>query len=164
MLNPMLGCTFPKAFRLFLPFTSLLASAAFGQTPSAQPLAAERSLCASSFAAEKLWYWQRRLNLRDWNISVVVARASELKPKTLGNIHWDTTKKTAILRVLDPADYELPPAEMFDDMEFTVVHELIHLELAPVLSQFPRNEANRRDEEHAVNQMAAAFLQLQRGK
>jgi hypothetical protein len=160
----MLGCTFPKAFRLFLSFTSLLASAAFGQPASAARPAAERSLCASSFAAEKLWYWQKRLNLRDWNISVVVARASELKPKTLGNIHWDTTKKTAILRVLDPADYELPPAEMFDDMEFTVVHELIHLELAPVLSQFPRNEANRREEEHAVNQMAAAFLQLQRGK
>jgi len=29
-----------------------------------------------------------------------------------------------------------------------VVHELIHLELAPVLSQLSRNEANRREEEH----------------
>jgi len=124
----------------------------------------ERSVCAGSFITEKLWLWQRRLNLQDWNISIVVARATELKPKTLGNIHWDSTKKTATIRVLDPADYELPPAEMLDDMEFTVVHELIHLELAPVLSQFSRDEANRRDEEHAVNQMADALLKLQRGK
>jgi hypothetical protein len=38
------------------------------------------------------------------------------------------------------------------------------LELAPVLSQFSRDEANRRDEEHAVNQMADALLKLRRGK
>jgi hypothetical protein len=151
-------------------FPLLLASAtAFAQSPArdhnlSAALPAERTLCAGTFTAEKLWFWQRRLNLQDWDISVVVARAAELKPKTLGNIHWDSTKKTAIIRVLDPADYELPPAEMFDDMEFTVVHELIHLELAPVLTQLSRNEANRRDEEHAVNRMAEALLKLHRGK
>jgi hypothetical protein len=125
---------------------------------------AERSLSAGTYATEKLWYWQRRLKLQDWDISIVIARATELKPRTLGNIHWDNHKKTATIRVLDPADYELPPAQMYADIEFTVVHELIHLELAPVLSEFSRNEANRRDEEHAVNQMAEALLQLQRGK
>jgi Zn-dependent peptidase ImmA (M78 family) len=51
---------------------------------------------------------------------------------------------------------------MLDDMEFTVVHELIHLELAPTLSQYSRNEASRREEEHAVNHMAEALLNLQR--
>jgi hypothetical protein len=160
----MLGCTFPKALGLFFSASLLLASAAFAQTSSAPTLAGERTLCVGSFAAEKLWYWQRRLKLQDWKVTVVVARATELKPRTLGNIHWDTTTKTAVLRVLDAADYELPPAAMFDDLEFTVVHELIHLELAPVLSQFPRNEANRREEETAVNQMADALLKLQRGR
>ena len=73
-------------------------------------------------------------------------------------------KKSAAIRVLDPADYQLPPREMYDDIEFTVVHELIHLELAPVLNQFSRNEASRRDEEHAVNHMAEALLKLQRNQ
>jgi hypothetical protein len=101
----------------------LLGSAsAFGQSPAVTPRPTERSLCAGTFAEEKLWYWQRRLNLQEWNISIVIARASELKPRTLGNIHWDTPKKTAVIRVLDPADYELAPAAMFEDMEFTVVH------------------------------------------
>jgi len=44
------------------------------------------------------------------------------------------------------------------------VHELIHLELSPVLSPFHRDEANRREEEHAVNHMAEALLKLDRGQ
>jgi hypothetical protein len=124
----------------------------------------ERTVMAESFTGEKLWYWQHRLNLQDWNISVLVVRSTDLKPKTLGNIHWDLDKKSATIRVLDPADYQLPLPEMLDDMEFTVVHELIHLELAPVLNQFSRNEASRRDEEHAVNHMAEALLKLERNR
>lgn len=108
--------------------------------------------------------WQQRLNLQEWTITVVIARASELKPKTLGNIHWDLPKKTAVIRVLDPADYHLPYQDMLQDMEFTVVHELIHLELAPVLSDLQRSEANRREEEHSVNHVADALLKLDRSK
>jgi hypothetical protein len=125
-----------------------------------EPTPRERTALATAFANERLAVWQRRLNLEDWNLSVVVARASELKPKTLGNIHWDLDKKTAVIRVLDPADYKLPYPEMLQDMEFTVVHELIHLNFAPVLSDLQRSDANRREEEHAVNHMAEALLKL----
>jgi hypothetical protein len=69
-----------------------------------------------------------------------------------------------VIRVLDPADYSLPFPEMLDDMEFTVVHELIHLEMAPVLSHFARSDADRSEEEHAVNHMADALLHLDRGR
>jgi len=131
------------------------------QLPEA-PSARERTLLAESFTAERLWVWQKRLNLQDWNITVVVVPASELKPKTLGNVHWEIDKKTATIRVLDPADYRLPFKEMLQDMEFTVVHELIHLELAPVLADLHRSDANRRDEEHAVNHVADALLNLGR--
>jgi len=116
----------------------------------------ERTLLASSYTSERLWMWQKRLNLADWNVSIVMSRATELKPKTLGNIHWDLDKKTAVIRVLDPADYRMPFQDMLKDMEFTVVHELIHLEL----SSLPRSDASRRDEEHAVNQIAEALLKL----
>lgn len=129
-----------------------------------QPSARERTLFAESYANERLAVWQQRLNLQDWSVSVVIARATELKPKTLGNVHWDLPKKTAVIRVLDPADYHLPEREMLQDMEFTVVHELIHLELAPVLSDLQRSDANRREEEHSVNHMAEALLKLDRNK
>ena len=124
----------------------------------------ERSLLAESFAREKLSVWRKRLNLQDWNVSLEVVRSTELRPKTLGNIHWDTDKKTAVIRVLDPADYSLPFHEMLEDMEFTIVHELIHLEIAPVLSHFTRSDADRIEEEHAVNYMADALLRLGRGR
>jgi hypothetical protein len=153
---------------LGFPFLVFLAVASlFSQTTPAAPAtppdtARERTLLAEKYAAERLSVWQKRLNLQDWNISLSVARAGELKPKTLGNIHWDAEKKTAVIRVLDPADYKLPFSEMLQDLEFTVVHELIHLELSPVLSPLQRNDANRREEEHAVNHMADALLKLDR--
>lgn len=127
-------------------------------------LAAERSLVAGSFATERLWVWQKRLNLEAWKISVVVSRAADLKPQTVGNIKWDRDKKTAVIRVLDPADYHMELAPMLRDIEFTVVHELIHLEMSPVLSDLQRTEANRREEEFAVNHMADALLKLERGQ
>lgn len=161
----MLGCFSPRFSGLFLPVLLLVTSTgSLADTPVIDERSRERSMLATSFTNEKLWYWQKRLNLSDWNVSVVVVRSTELKPKTLGNIHWDTDKKTAIIRVLDPAEYQMPLREMLDDMEFTVVHELIHLELAPVLGQFSRNEASRREEEHAVNHMADALLKLRRGR
>jgi hypothetical protein len=129
-----------------------------------EPIAAERSLVAGSFATERLWLWQKRLNLEGWNISVVVSRAADLKPKTVGNIKWDREKKTAVIRILDPADYHMAFEAMLKDIEFTVVHELIHLEISPVLSDLQRTEANRRDEEFAVNHMTDALLRLDRGQ
>src|SRR5471030_755079 len=134
------------------------------QTAAVAACPQDRTALSESFSMEKLWRWQKRLQLEDWKIAVVVTRASELKPKTLGNIHWDTDQKTATIRVLDPADYEMPQPEMLKDMEFTVVHELIHLELASVLSPLSRNDASRREEEHDVNHMADALLKLDRGQ
>ena len=126
--------------------------------------ASETRLLAERFASERLWMWQKRLNLQAWDLSVVVSRANELKPKSVGNIHWDRDKKTAVIRFLDPADYHLPFDQMLQDIEFTVVHELIHLEMVPVLSDLHRTEENRREEEHAVNHMAEALLKLDRGQ
>jgi hypothetical protein len=58
----------------------------------------------------------------------------------------------------------MPLAAMLRDIEFTVVHELIHLEMVPVLSDLHRTDANRVEEEHAVNYMAEALLKLDRGR
>jgi hypothetical protein len=131
----------------------------------AQPAVSElsphdRALQAESFVNARLPLWQQRLNLQDWKISIIMSHPADLKPKTLGNIHWDADKKSAVIRVLDASDYRLPYREMLEDMEFTVVHELIHLEL----SSLPRSEASRRDEEHAVNTIADALLKLDRKK
>ena len=139
---------------VFFPVLSLAAQAASEATPR------ECAQMAEPYVAARLAVWQQRLKLDDWKISIVMAHPSDLKPRTLGNIHWDADKKTAMIRVLDASDYQLGCRDMLDDMEFTVVHELIHLEL----SSLPRSEASRRDEEFAVNQIADALLKLERRK
>ena len=115
---------------------------------------------AKRFAEERLAAWQQRLDLADWKISLLMTRRQDLKPKTLGGIRWDKRKKQAVIWVLDPIDYQLPHGQMLEDMERTIVHELLHLELA---SQ-RRSKASRSHEEHAVNRIAEAFLKLDREK
>ncbi|MGD0364130.1 MAG: hypothetical protein ABSC93_24905 [Bryobacteraceae bacterium] len=131
-------------------------------TGTAQPGEAARACLAQSngYLNARLGYWQQRLNLADWKLSLVMSHASELKPKTLGNIHWDAAKKTAVIRVLFASDYKVPCREALPDMEMTLVHELVHLEL----SSLPRSPASRHDEELAVNRIADALVRLDRQK
>lgn len=122
--------------------------------------AAEQGQLAQRFVGDRLAVWRQRLKLEDWRISAVMVRISDLPPKTLGGIRWDKTKKSAVIWVLDPADYRLPFREMLDDMELTIVHELVHLDLASL----PRGTASRSSEERAVNGIAEAMLGLDRKK
>jgi len=116
----------------------------------------DRERQAERFVAAKLQLWQQRLNLSKWNIRANLVRTRSLKPKTLGGINWDSTTMTATIAVMSTYDYKLPFGDMLDDMEFTVVHELVHLQL----SSLPRSEASRSAEEHAVNEIAGALLKL----
>ncbi|MGA2581544.1 MAG: hypothetical protein ABSH24_36805 [Bryobacteraceae bacterium] len=109
---------------------------------------------AEGFLNGRLALWRERLNLADWKISMVMSHASDLKPKTLGNIHWDTSTKIATIRVLAVADYQLSCREALADMELTLVHELVHLEL----SSLPRSAASRHEEELAVNRIVDALV------
>lgn len=142
-------------------FVALLAFAgnhAAAQQPVSKVDAHGCGALSAGFLNEKLAFWQPRLELQAWKISIVMSHASELKPKTLGNIHWDADSKTAVIRVLDASEYQLPCPGMLADMEFTLVHEMVHLEL----SALPRSQASRREEEHAVNRITDALLALER--
>jgi hypothetical protein len=103
--------------------------------------------------------WQSRLHLDDWKIETRIVRTSELKPDTLGNLKWNSSARTATIKVLNPADYDIPASEVPEDIEYTVVHELVHLQL----SVLPR-DLNRKDiEEQVVNKIADALMALERG-
>ena len=137
-----------------LLFFGLCLSASAATVDSAR----DRETAAEKFVAQKLQIWQDRLDLKDWDIKIQMVRTDQLEPKTLGNINWDFDVKQAKISVLSSYDYKLPYHEMLNDMEFTVVHELVHLHLASL----PRSDASRRVEEHAVNELAAALLRLAR--
>ena len=81
-----------------------------------------------------------------------------LKPNTLGHLHSDKNTGTASISVMNVSSYKLPIEAMLEDMEVTLVHELVHLELSPL----PLDEASRSAEEYTVNQLTEALLQLDR--
>lgn len=143
-------------------FASVFALALFADSPASPATrtgtltADEREAHAQDFVKEKLQFWQKRLNLEKWAVSVQLVRNTSLKPKTLGNIHWDASTMQAKIDVQSLYDYKLPFQEALDDMEFTVVHELIHLQL----SSLPRSDASRSAEEHAVNEITQALINL----
>lgn len=150
-----------RACAALLAFGTLapaLAETADVRPPESPPGVRERGELARRFVDEKLDEWRHRLGLEDWRISGVMTRRSELKHGTRGMVRWDKRKRSAVVWVMDAADYRVPVHEMLDDMEFTVVHELLHVALASL----PRSEASRRSEEQAVNQIAEALLSLAR--
>lgn len=136
-------------------FLTLVGSVLAGP-PSSKPDASGCVAEAEGFLNGRLGVWQQRLDLANWKISIVISPATELKVRTLGNIHWDADKKTAVIRVLDPSGYGLSCGELLPDMELTLVHELVHLELFSL----PHSPAGRREEEFAVNRIADALMQL----
>src|SRR6516225_3927717 len=114
---------------LSLFFTiSAFASGTAGSVSAAS--AKDREALAERFVQQELRIWQERLDLKDWNVKVELVRPNALEPKTLGNIHWDADVKKATISVLSAYDYTLPTQAMLDDMEVTIVHELVHLHLS----------------------------------
>lgn len=96
--------------------------------------------------------WQKRLGMEDWHIAVHVVRQKDLDKNTWGNAEWDPDLKTGIIKVLDPLDYNLRGGELKLDMECTIVHELIHIQVSPLDA---RDESVRED---VVNRIMTALL------
>lgn len=103
--------------------------------------------------------WQKRLRLQDWVVKCRIARNKEGLEKVQGNCTWVLTKKMATILVLDPLDY--PDDTMHpQDMEQTLVHELLHLHFCPF-----DDESNTPKEiaiEQAVDCIAFALVNTHR--
>jgi len=116
---------------------------------------AQRQAQANRYIHDLLPYWQKRLQLDDWNVYILLSRPADLRPGTLGNIHWDREKKSATIRVMDASGYASGDVTaMLKDMQVTVVHELVHLELASL----PVSDADRSNQEYAIDHLTDALI------
>ena len=150
----------PTVLSLFL--LAIAGSCLAPETPR-EPSLRERGPLAENYLRKRLPLWQKRLKLQDWTITLVMSHPSDLRRGSLGNVHWDADKKTAMIRVLDASDYQMPFSATVKDMEFTVVPELTHLELSSLTRNFKsRSPESVSEEEQAVNSLAGAMLQLDR--
>ena len=96
--------------------------------------------------------WQKRLGLEDWNLTLRLARQSEIDRNSWGASEWDPESKSGTISVLDPRDYNLKGGELRLDMECTIVHELVHIQVSPLSAP---NEHVRED---VVNKIMVALL------
>src|SRR5580692_5615257 len=111
-LRPLLTC-----FILFSTLAGVLLFAQSAPDKSGDD-SADREVKANIYTHEIAAYWQRRLQLQDWTVTVLMSRRDDLRPGTLGNIHWDADNKTATIHVLDVSDYTMPYNDALKDMEF----------------------------------------------
>jgi len=144
---------------LFLLAGCLSLAATLPATVSALPVPEEQQPIVTQQQVNRwLQIWQKRLALADWKVEARIVRQADLNPETLGNLKWSSKDRTASIKVLDPRDYDMPVQQIPADIERTVVHELVHLEL----SVLPRN-GSRKVEEQVVNRVTEALLGLDHG-
>ena len=103
----------------------------------------------------QLKLWQRRLGLEEWNLALKVVRQTEIDRNSWGAAEWDPVAKTGLISVLDPRDYNLKGEELRLDMECTIVHELVHIQVAPLAAH------DNGQREKVVNTIMGALLNRQ---
>lgn len=106
--------------------------------------------------------WQKRLRLMDWLVTVRYRRADDMPLANKGGCcSWKITLKAAVVDVLDPVDY---PADshFLQDVEVTVVHELLHLHIAPFVADDDTPEDIA--QEQAIECIAQALVKAKRGE
>ena len=74
--------------------------------------------------------WQHILRLDHWDIYVGIQRKTAFEhDEAQGEISYNYATGDAIIKILDPIDW--PTTCVNQDMEKTLVHELLHLQFAP---------------------------------
>lgn len=104
-------------------------------------------------------YWQKVLRLQDWNVRIRFERFYNMPYKNAGFNSNICSKKTALVAILDPQDWD--SSEWTQDIEKTLVHELLHLHTAPFTDITPPPFPLML-EEQAIDLLAGAFVSLHR--
>ena len=110
--------------------------------------------------AELCDYWQDILRLQDWDIHLRVARQTEMGMENAqGACSYQMCSGTAFISILDPIDYvgNLP-----QDMEHTLVHELIHLHFATFDETVDYERPEGMYLERAIERITEALLFMRR--
>ncbi len=107
-------------------------------------------------AAERVTrLWQQVLRLEDWDVEVELVRHYDLSKDCSGTMQTFAGKKRAVMQLIDPRDTD--PRWRFDmGMEFTIVHELLHIHLEPLLNRDVEHIATA--EERAVHAISVALV------
>jgi len=104
--------------------------------------------------------WKEILRLQDWDTKITLTRKYNMWQENVqGEVSFTTPKKMAVIHVIDPIDYD-PSIVVEQDIEKTVVHELLHLHLAEWSDM--TEDGTPVSGEQAINALAGALVNLSR--
>lgn len=92
--------------------------------------------------------WQKRLKLQDWVVDVRFSSDMD-SDSSAGECSWHPDNRTATIHIL-------PPNIIIDDIEETLVHELLHILYEG--HTWYSDDARSVHQERALNQTAAALV------
>ena len=125
------GSLAPLAF--FLAFSGYSIAQPLAHAPALhQPTPRERTVLAEAIPTNACGSGKSGSTCRTGTSPLVLARTASSNPRPWATSTGTRRRNQPSFGLLDPADYRMPFQDMLNDMEFTVVHELIHLELSPV--------------------------------
>lgn len=105
--------------------------------------------------------WQKILKLQDWEIVIDIKRARDMvmDPPGDAEVTWLEEKKTAVIRLLDPVDFD-PNSPTPQNHERSIIHELLHLHMVPfdAAEDTPAGIA----QEQAIHAISTALVELKR--
>ena len=107
-------------------------------------------------------FWQRILRLQDWTLAVRVVRGNGLilPENTQGRCLMTPNRKEALIQLLDPIDYA-PDCMSHQDMEATLVHEILHPHFVPFEAKPETPEETA--QEQAIHVISQGLVHLKRG-
>ena len=111
---------------------------------------------------DELAFWKRLLHLEQWDIVARIARGNglDLPEQVQGRCNWTISRHEALIRIMNPIDWD--KGIIFpQDMEATLVHELLHLHLAP-FDNFKSDTAEDNALEQAIHHLSLALVSLRR--
>ena len=98
--------------------------------------------------------WQKILRLQDWEVTIDFYRARDFtNADALGECTFNINSREGFIKILDPIDYE---GEY--DLEWIVVHELLHLHFADWTAK--NNYECPVSGEQAIDSIAQALTRL----
>lgn len=105
--------------------------------------------------------WQKKLRLQDWNVKVHLCRLHEMPDReAIGAIIPIPERKDAQMYLLSPMDTPLLAQHFIaaEEMNYalTIVHELLHLHLAPFTQHL--SDAEQVQEEVAINAISRCLV------
>ena len=109
---------------------------------------------------QSLAYWKKVLRLEAWDVKAKISRANDMPRDTQGRCEWTYTRREALIKLLDPVDWDSTIIYP-QDHECTLVHELLHLLLSP-LDDYDEGTEKNKHLETIIHSMSLSLVELKR--